>query len=71
MVHPTAFRGKMIGLALLIIFGLGVLPYAVAYAIGDSPVGPFSRVGKVLQLDPAVATGAGHHSVIPVPGSDT
>jgi hypothetical protein len=45
--------------------------YSVAYAIGDSPSGPFSRVGKVLQQDPAVATGAGHHSVIPVPGSDT
>jgi hypothetical protein len=45
--------------------------YSVAYAVGDSPTGPFSRVGKVLQQDPAVATGAGHHSVIPVPGSDT
>ena len=45
--------------------------YSVAYAIGDAPSGPFSRVGKVLQQDPAVATGAGHHSVIPVPGSDT
>ena len=45
--------------------------YSVAYAIGDSPTGPFARVGKVLQQDPGVATGAGHHSVIPVPGSDT
>ena len=45
--------------------------YSVAYAIGDSPLGPFVRVGKILQQDPAVATGAGHHSVIPVPGSDT
>ncbi|MFB3853763.1 MAG: glycoside hydrolase family 43 protein [Vicinamibacterales bacterium] len=45
--------------------------YSVAYAIGDSPTGPFERIGKVLQQDPAVATGAGHHSVIPVPGSDT
>jgi len=45
--------------------------YSVAYAIGDSPTGPFTRVGKVLQQDPRVATGAGHHSVIPVPGSDT
>jgi hypothetical protein len=44
--------------------------YSVAYAIGDSPAGPFTRIGKVLQQDPAVATGAGHHSVIPVPGSD-
>jgi beta-xylosidase len=45
--------------------------YSVAYAIGDSPSGPFTRVGKVLQQDPGVATGAGHHSVIPVPESDT
>lgn len=45
--------------------------YSVAYAIGDSPLGPFKRVGKVLQQDPAVATGAGHHSVLNVPGTDT
>jgi hypothetical protein len=45
--------------------------YSVAYAIGDSPTGPFTRIGKILQQNPAVATGAGHHSVIPVPGSDT
>lgn len=45
--------------------------YSVAYAIGESPVGPFTRIGKMLQQDPNVATGAGHHSVIPVPGSDT
>ena len=49
--------------------------YAVAYAVGDSPFGqsngrPFERVGKILQQDPAVATGAGHHSVIQVPGTD-
>ncbi|TAE34022.1 MAG: arabinan endo-1,5-alpha-L-arabinosidase [Cytophagales bacterium] len=44
--------------------------YSVAYAVADSPFGPFQRVGKVLQQDPAVATGAGHHSVLNVPGSD-
>ena len=38
--------------------------YAVAYAVGSSPFGPFERVGKILQQDPAVATGAGHHSVL-------
>jgi beta-xylosidase len=38
--------------------------YAVAYAIADSPFGPFERVGRVLQQDVAVAKGAGHHSVI-------
>lgn len=44
--------------------------YSVAYAVADSPFGPFERVGKILQQDPAVATGAGHHSVIQVPGKD-
>jgi hypothetical protein len=41
--------------------------YAVAYAIGSSPFGPFERVGKILQQDPAIATGAGHHSVLRAP----
>ncbi len=44
--------------------------YSVAYAIADSPFGPFERVGKILQQDPKIATGAGHHSVIQVPGKD-
>lgn len=44
--------------------------YSVAYAIADSPYGPFKRVGKILKQDPAVATGAGHHSVINPPGTD-
>ena len=43
--------------------------YAVAYAIGSSPFGPFERVGKILQQDPDVATGAGHHSVLQSPRS--
>jgi beta-xylosidase len=38
--------------------------YSVAYGIADSPMGPFKRVAKVLQQDPKVGTGAGHHSVI-------
>jgi beta-xylosidase len=38
--------------------------YSVAYAVGDSPFGPFKRVGKILKQDAAIATGAGHHSVI-------
>ena len=42
--------------------------YSVAYATASSPFGPFERVGKILQQDPAVAKGAGHHSVIRVPG---
>lgn len=44
--------------------------YSVAYAIADSPMGPFTRIAKVLQQDPSVATGAGHHSVIQIPGQD-
>jgi beta-xylosidase len=44
--------------------------YSVAYAIADQPMGPFKRIGKILQQDPSIATGAGHHSVISVPGKD-
>jgi hypothetical protein len=39
----------------------------VAYAVSHSPFGPFERVGKILQQDSTIATGAGHHSVIQVP----
>lgn len=45
--------------------------YSVAYAMADSPLGPFKRIARVLQQDPKVATGAGHHSVIQVPGEET
>ena len=38
--------------------------YRVAYAVSDSLFGPHKRIGVVLQQDAAVATGAGHHSVI-------
>lgn len=50
--------------------GWGGPHYSVAYAIADSPAGPFKRIGKILEQDTAVATGAGHHSVINVPGTD-
>jgi beta-xylosidase len=43
--------------------------YAVAYATAASPLGPFERVGKILQQDPSVATGAGHHSILQAPRS--
>ena len=43
--------------------------YSVAYAVADSPFGPFQRVGKILQQDPKIATGAGHHSVLHAPGT--
>ncbi|MBK0379894.1 glycoside hydrolase family 43 protein [Mucilaginibacter segetis] len=44
--------------------------YRVAYAIGDNINGPFKKIGTILKQDPTVATGAGHHSVIQVPGKD-
>lgn len=50
--------------------GWGGPDYSVAYAMADSPMGPFRRIDKVLRQDPAVATSAGHHSVIQVPGTD-
>ena len=50
--------------------GWGNSSYRVAYAMADSPQGPFQRIGVVLESDPDVATGAGHNSVINKPGSD-
>lgn len=50
--------------------GWGLPNYSVAYAISDSPFGPFQRIDKILQQDPAIATGAGHHSVMHVPGTE-
>jgi beta-xylosidase len=44
--------------------------YRVAYAIGNSINGLFKKIGTILQQDAAIATGAGHHSVIQVPGKD-
>ena len=44
--------------------------YRVAYAIADSPFGPFERKDVILQQDPEVATGAGHHSVMYNPRKD-
>lgn len=38
--------------------------YSVAYAVSDNLFGPFERIGKILQQDSTIATGAGHHSVI-------
>jgi len=50
--------------------GWGLPNYKVAYAIADSPFGPFKRIGTILEQDPAIAIGAGHHSVIKVPNKD-
>lgn len=45
--------------------------YCVAYAVSESPFGPFKRVGKILQQDTSVATGAGHNSIIHNPKNDS
>jgi predicted alpha-1,6-mannanase (GH76 family) len=50
--------------------GWGGPNYRVAYAISDNLFGPWQRIGTVLQQDREVATGAGHHSVLNIPGSD-
>jgi len=44
--------------------------YSVAYGIADSPLGPFKRIGKILQQDLNIATGSGHHSFIQIQGTD-
>ena len=44
--------------------------YKVAYAVSDNVFGPFERKATVLQADKAIATGAGHHSVINIPNTD-
>ncbi|WET02444.1 glycoside hydrolase family 43 protein [Flavobacterium sp. YJ01] len=44
--------------------------YCVAYAIADSPMGPFKRIGKILEQDNKIAVGAGHHSIIKLPNSE-
>lgn len=44
--------------------------YSVAYAVADSVMGPFERVGKILEQDASIATGAGHHSVLKGRGDD-
>jgi Glycosyl hydrolases family 43 len=44
--------------------------YKVAYGVSDNVFGPFERKATVLQADTAIATGAGHHSVINIPNTD-
>ncbi|MEA1786044.1 glycoside hydrolase family 43 protein [Arenibacter sp. GZD96] len=44
--------------------------YKVAYAMSDNVTGPYTRIGTILQADPEVATGAGHNSVLHIPGTD-
>jgi beta-xylosidase len=44
--------------------------YKVSYGIGNSVLGPFEKKSTILKADEAIATGAGHHSVINIPGTD-
>jgi beta-xylosidase len=44
--------------------------YGVAYAKSNSPIGPFARAGKILETDPVIAKGPGHHSVLHIPNTD-
>lgn len=49
--------------------GWGDASYRACWGWGESPYGPFSRGGTLLESDPEVATGAGHHSILRVPGT--
>jgi beta-xylosidase len=44
--------------------------YLAAYGVADNPFGPFRQSGKVLENHPEIAKGAGHHSVLQLPGTD-
>lgn len=45
--------------------------YSIAYATADSPMGPFTKaVGYPVLKGKGVVKGAGHHSVVKVPGKD-
>lgn len=50
--------------------GWGRPDYCVAYAIADSPFGPFNRIAKILEQDEEIATSAGHHSIMNPPGTE-
>jgi len=50
--------------------GWGGPGYSVAYAISDSPLGPFHRVGKILEKNLDIATGTGHHGTLYNPETD-
>ena len=50
--------------------GWGDDSYQVAYGRADSPFGPFEREGVILRAHEDVASSAGHHSILRLPGSD-
>ena len=44
--------------------------YLAAYGVSDNPLGPFEYAGKILENNPEVASGAGHHSALRLPGTE-
>ena len=50
--------------------GWGDHTYGAAYGTSNSPFGPFKREGTILQNQEGIANGAGHHSVLQIPGTD-
>jgi beta-xylosidase len=49
--------------------GWGSDAYIAAYGVADNPYGPFAYGGKILENNPEVGKGAGHHSVLNLPGT--
>jgi beta-xylosidase len=43
--------------------------YLAAYGVAKHPLGPFQFAGKILENHPEIANGAGHHSVMLLPGT--
>lgn len=48
----------------------GNATYQIAYGRADNPFGPFHREAEVFVPLPDIATSAGHHSVLNIPGTD-
>ena len=44
--------------------------YCIRYCTASSPMGPFTCRGRILGSQRPIATGAGHHSVLCLPGTD-
>lgn len=44
--------------------------YSIAYATGNSPLGPYTKASNIILKGKGVVKGAGHHSVVQVPGKD-
>lgn len=44
--------------------------YSVSYAMSDNPLGPFTRLARLLEQDSAVARGSGHNGVFHVPDTE-